>query len=127
MLVNKDVNNGGYLQFLVNNGQESYVYASQALKTIGAYKMADLIDRCQALVDEHFPSYGKSRDELRQLVANTIIDPEGRTVKDAGSVLPGAVLERILELSYEFMDYPDDVGELAERHYRQLIEGDKLG
>jgi hypothetical protein len=48
-----DVNNGGYLQFLTNWGKESYVYASQALKKMGAHKMADIVDRCQALVDEH--------------------------------------------------------------------------
>jgi hypothetical protein len=47
-----DVNNGAYLQFLSNGGRESYVYASQALKKIGARKMAELIDRCQILVDD---------------------------------------------------------------------------
>jgi hypothetical protein len=47
---------GGYLQFLVNGGRESYVYASQALKKIGAHTMAEIFDRCQALVEEHFPT-----------------------------------------------------------------------
>src|SRR3712207_7391542 len=56
-----------YLQFLVNNGREAYVYASRALKAIGAAKMADLIDRCQALVDEHVAAGGKSPDELTEL------------------------------------------------------------
>src|SRR5207245_11456193 len=60
-----DVNNGAYLQFLSNWGRESYVYASQALKKIGARKMAAIIDRCQALVDEHFTSEGASHDQTQ--------------------------------------------------------------
>lgn len=124
MLVNREVNNGGYLQFLSNNGREAYDYASRALRKIGAHTMADIIDRCQALVDEHFPSEGKSPDELGQLLPNPVIDLEGRVVKNAGSVLPEPVLRRISDLSYEFMDYPDDVWPLAESHYRSLIERD---
>jgi hypothetical protein len=127
MLVNRDVNNGAYLQFLANNGRETYVYASRALRTIGAHSMADIIDRCQALVDEHFPSDGKSSEELSQLLPNPIIDCKGRRIKDAGSVLPEPIVRRIYELSYEFMDYYDNVDELADRHYRTLIEGDDLG
>ena len=87
--------------------------------------MADIIDRCQALVDEHFPSEGKSHDELRQLLPNRVIDLQRGEVKGTGSVLPESVLRRVSELSYEFMDYPDDVGPLAESHYRSLIEGDQ--
>jgi hypothetical protein len=124
LLVNKDVNNGAYLQFLANNGREMYVYASRALKKIGAHKMADLIDRCQALVDEHFPTEGKSRNELRQLLPNVIIGHDGSSVKEPGSVLPEPVLQQILELSYEFMDYPDKVGELADSYFRPLIGSD---
>lgn len=125
MLVNREVNNGGYLQFLSNHGRETYVYASRALRNIGANTMADIIDRCQALVDEHYPSEGKSPDELTQILPNRIIGRDGRTVKDAGSVLPESVWKRVSELSYDFMNYPDDVAELAEKHFRQLLESDK--
>src|SRR5262245_14584248 len=59
-----DVNNGGYLQFLANWGREAYIYASQALNKIGAHKMAAIVDRCQALVDEHCISEAASRQEL---------------------------------------------------------------
>lgn len=124
MLVNREVNNGGYLQFLSNHGREMYVLASRVLKKIGANKMADIIDRCQALVDEHFPSEGKSHDELNQIIPNQIIGRDGRTIKDSGSVLPDSILNRVRELSYEFMDYPDDVADLAERHFRPLIDSD---
>jgi hypothetical protein len=125
MLVNREVNNGGYLQFLANHGREAYEYASRALRAIGARRMAEIIDCCQALVDEHFPSEGRSSDELRQLLPNEVIGRDGRTVKEAGSVLPESVLARVSELSYEFMDYPDDVGDLAQAHYGPIIEGDK--
>jgi hypothetical protein len=125
--VTRDVNNGGYLQFLVNGGRESYVYARQALRKIGAQTMAEIIDRCQALVDEHFPSEGKSHEELSVLLPNVILDRQGRVLKEAGSVLPEPVLRRILGLSYEFMDYPDDVGDLAQSYYGPLVEGDPGG
>src|SRR5947207_1202680 len=102
-----DVNNGAYLQFVVNWGRESYVYASEAIKKIGALKMSDRVDRCQALVDEHFITEGKSFAESAQLLTNRLIDTKGDTIKGAGSVLPKAVTGRIAELSYEFMAYPD--------------------
>ena len=34
MLVNREVNNGGYLQLLANHGREAYEYASRALRAI---------------------------------------------------------------------------------------------
>jgi hypothetical protein len=58
-----DVNNGAYLQFLENWGRESYVYASQALKKIGAARIAEIVDQCQALVDEHVDGEGRSRND----------------------------------------------------------------
>jgi hypothetical protein len=124
MLVNREVNNGGYLQFLANHGREVYEYASRALRAISARRMAEIIDSCQALVDEHFPSEGRSSDELQQLLPNEVIGPDGQTVKEAGSVLPEWALARVSELSYEFMAYPDDVGDLAQAHYGPIIERD---
>jgi Domain of unknown function (DUF4375) len=106
MLVNREVNNGAYLQFLGNHGREMYVWARRALSAIGAKHMADIIDCCQALVDAHLTAEGQSYEELDDL-------------------LPEPAYERVLELSYEFMGYPDDVGDLAESHYRDLIESDE--
>jgi hypothetical protein len=117
-----DVNNGGYLPFLCNWGREGYVYASRALKRIGADRMAEIIDRCQSLVDEHFDSEGKTRDELGRLMPNPVIGLNGQIIKEAGSVLPKAVLERIYEFSYEFMDDLDDVAALGLQHYAPHIE-----
>jgi hypothetical protein len=120
-----DVNNGAYLQFLVNWGRGNYVYASRALKKIGALKMAAIIDQCQALVDEHFDCEGKSRDQLGALTPEKVINVDtNKVVKAAGSILPEPVTARILELSYEFMDYPDDVATLGLSYYRSHLEGD---
>src|SRR5262249_24681955 len=90
--VDQEINNGGYVQFLANHGRSTYDYASQALKAIGAHRMTEIIDGCQALVDEHFSSEGRPRHELSQLLPNPLIGRDGRTVKEAGSVLPEAVL-----------------------------------
>jgi len=125
MLVNREVNNGGYLQFFANHGREAYEYASRALKVIEARRMAEIVDACQALIDEHSPNTGQSPGERAQLLPNRIIGRDGQTVKEPGSVLPDAVLQRLSELSYEFMDYPEDVGDLAQAHYAPLIEGDR--
>jgi hypothetical protein len=116
-----DIFNGAYLQFLANWGRESYVYASQALKKIGAHQKADIVDRCQTLVDEHFDCEGKSADELRCLVPNAVLGSDGKSIKEAGSVLPEPVVARIYDLSYEFMNHPEDVEQLAIRYYRSRL------
>lgn len=124
MLVDREVNNGAYLQFFANHGRTAYVYASRALKAIGARRMAELIDTCQSLIDEHSPGAGASSQDRAALLPNRIIGPDGREVKGSGSVLPGSVLRRVSELSREFMGYPDDLGDLAQAHYGPLVAAD---
>jgi hypothetical protein len=125
MLINREINNGGYLQFFANHGREAYEYASRAFKVIGACRMAEIVDACQALIDEHSPNAGRSSQERAALLPNQIIGRDGQTVKESGSVLPDSALERVSELSYEFMGYPEDVGPLAQAHYGPLIEDDR--
>jgi hypothetical protein len=117
-----DVNNGAYLQFLSNWGRESYVYASEALKKIGALKMAEVIDRCQALVDEHFNTEDASHEQMRSLMPIAVIGRDGELIKEAGSILPDSVVDRIYELSYEFMNYPDDIAKLGLEHYGPYLK-----
>jgi hypothetical protein len=120
-----DVNNGAYLQFLMNWGRECYVVATRALKKIGAYRMAQIVDTCQALVDEHFSCEGKSPHEMLAIAGpGRIIGPDGKDIEKPPQALPEPVMERILELSYEFMDYPDDLPGLGLRYYGELIEKD---
>ena len=119
-----DVNNGAYLQFLTNWGRESYAYAGQALRRIGAHKMAEIVDCCQALVDEHFDPDAHSDEAYINLMPNMALDREGNVIKEAGSILPDAVVKRIYDLSYQFMDYPDDIAALGLIYYRQFIPGE---
>src|SRR5438093_7005794 len=81
-------------------------------------------DRCHSLVDEHFDCEGKSGAELQVLLPNAVIDCEGETAKSPGSVLPEGVVARIYELSYEFMDYADNIEELGMGYYRAHYPSD---
>lgn len=123
--LSNQIMNGGYLQFFSNFGREYYEYASRALKAIGAHRTAEVVDACQALVDEHAPNGGRTADDRRGLMPNEVIGRDGRTIKKAGSVLPASVVQRIRELSYGFISFPDDYGELAQAFYGPLIEADK--
>ncbi len=62
--------------------------------------------------------------ELRLLLPNEIIDREGRSIKQPGSVLPDSVLARISEWSYDYMDMPDDLGPLAESYFRPYLQAE---
>jgi hypothetical protein len=118
-----DVNNGGYLQFFSAWGKQSYLYASQALIKIEARRMAEIIDRCQMIVDEHFrASSGSSNEDRRALLPNQILAADGTELKKSGSVLPNAVVDELLDLSYEFMGYPEDIAELGKQHYQCFID-----
>lgn len=119
-----EVNNGGYLQFVTNWDRDTYACALQGLQAIGAHRMAKLIAECQAIVDEHFDWDAGTAEQRHCLMPNKIIDTQGRVVKEAGSVLPENVLSRIYDLSYQFMDYPEDLATLGLRHYRSNIERD---
>ena len=85
--------------------------------------MAKILDRCQALVEQHFPTEGKSQDELIVLMINEIHGPKGKILKEAGSVLPESVIDEIYDLSYKFMEDPDDYFGLAQFYFEPLIEG----
>jgi hypothetical protein len=122
--VEADVNNGGYLQFFTWWGRESYDYAVQALTKIGACRMADVVRQCQALVDEYFISEGTTIEQRESLMPNRVIVRDGQTLKSEGSILPASVVDRIYQLSYEFMEYPDDVAGLGLEYYREKIEGE---
>ncbi len=113
--------NGGYLQFLINEGRESYVFASQALKKIGAPRLAEMIDRCQSLIDEHFECDGASRRQMQDLMPNRIIDRAGNLIKEKGSSLPDSVIAELYDLSYKFMDHLDKISELGLRYYQPFI------
>jgi hypothetical protein len=53
-----------------------------------------------------------------------VIGRDGELIKEAGSILPNEVVDRVTELSYEFMDYPEDLPRLGMNHYRHNIDRD---
>ena len=89
--------------------------------------MARIIDRCQALVDEHFNSEGASPEQMQNLMPNAVIGRDGELIKEAGSILPESVVARIYELSYEFMNYPEDLARLGLKYYQPHLQGDGPG
>lgn len=121
-----DVNNGGYLQFLMNWGYESYVYASAGLKRIGAERMAQIIDQCQALVDEHHDTADTGPGEVGRLHPMRVLQRDGRIREYDDEKLPDSIVQRVLELSYEFMDYPEDLASLGLKHYSTRVTADSL-
>jgi hypothetical protein len=122
LLLDQEVNNGGYLQFLANCGREASEYAVRALRAIAAARTAALVEECQTLVDRHTPTRGRLAGWLGWLLPNAVIGRDGRQLKAPGSALPARVLERIYELSYEYMGYQDDIGSLAQAHYGPLLD-----
>jgi hypothetical protein len=70
---------------------------------------------------------GASEAQERLMPNRHVIDRHGKLIKKPGSVLPHDIVERIYELSYEFMKYPDDLARLGLSYYRSYIEGDDPG
>ncbi|MBX9624815.1 MAG: DUF4375 domain-containing protein [Gemmataceae bacterium] len=123
-LISRGVPNGGYLQFYANNGRAVAALARRALTLIGAHRMAEIAGHCQAVIDEHAPDGWDGDDDRFRLMPNEVLGRDGTVLEEAGSPLPESVMGRLRELSYEFMDYPDDVGDQAEAYYRPLIDRD---
>jgi hypothetical protein len=122
-----DVHNGADLQFLSNWGHESYRYASQALKKIGARRMAAIIDRCQSLVDKHLDARNATAEQLQAPMPNKVAGMNGEVLKEESSILPEAVLDEIYGLSYEFMDYPESISELGLTYYASVLGAEMPG
>ena len=116
-----DVNNGGYLQFFTNWGADSYRYGLAALRKIGAKQMAMIIEDCHATLSAAVDIDNLNADDLNALMPNPMIGPDGQTIKEAGSTLPDSALNQIYDLSYRFMDYPEDLPELGLSYYKSFV------
>jgi hypothetical protein len=122
--VEADVNNGGYLQFINNWGPDSLEHALAGLQKIGAQKMASLIEECHRLVEMYVDPTLPKDERFRDLMPNPVIDPNGTITIPPPSPIPDAVLEKIDALSYEFMNYPDDIAALGLRYYEPKVLAD---
>lgn len=119
-----DVNNGTYLQFIENWNADSYDYAVQGLRKIGADKMARITEKCHKLVLDNTDPTLPETERFRCLMSNPIINSDGSVTEPPPSPLPENIVQRICDLSYQFMDYPDDVGGLGAAYYGPLVEND---
>jgi hypothetical protein len=83
--------------------------------------MATILKRCQSLVESNLPA-GFTPDQLKSLMPNPVIGDDGEIVKEAGSILNENVIQEINDLSYKFMEYPDDVESLGLKCYRPFVK-----
>jgi len=101
-----DVNNGGFDQYYFNGAGDQAFFAPEALRAIGAYRMASIVERANAIFGPDGPSRKRTpRQSQRSLAA-----PD-----DA----PGPWDE----LDREFYDYPDDLYALLTRFIRAGAAG----
>ena len=118
-----DVNNGGYLQFFVNWGASTNAYAIVALQKIGATKMHKLISESYATLSNATDTDRLTPAQMLSLMPNPMIGKDGGMIKEAGSPLPPLVLEKLDDLSYQFMGYPEDLPELGLAYYQPFLDG----
>lgn len=94
-----DINNGGFMQFLCNWGDETCQLALQALRKIGAVRMLDVLSSMRGLIDRFEAS------------------PEVVQLNDIYGAMTEAEQERMEELDHAFWDYPDPLARLGLRWY----------
>ena len=104
-----DVNNGTYLQFIGNWDVLTYEYALRCLRNIGAKKMARIIEKCHKLVLKHTVSTLPDAKRFKGLMSNPVMNLDGSITTPEPSPLPQNVTQKIYDLSYRVMDYPDDI------------------
>lgn len=94
-----DVNNGGFLQFFCNWGEENCLTAIRGLENIGANNMLRIVQQMYALV----MPYGQGEAEVSLGDLPVLITEEDN--------------DQLYELDQAFWDYPDPLPELVVRHY----------
>lgn len=96
-----DVNNGGFDQYYFNGSGDQSPWAPEALRTIGAYKMADIVARANSVFGPDGPSHNRS---ARQAQLFLVAPPDKPGPWEA--------------LDEEFFAYPDDISMLMEAFLR---------
>ena len=94
-----DVNNGGFLQFFCNWGEDNCLTAIRALDVIGASEMQRIVQQMYALV----VPYGQTDVQVPLSDLPVLITEEDH--------------DQLYELDQAFWDYPDPLPELVVRHY----------
>ena len=92
-----EVNNGGFDQLFYNSTGDNTAETIQALETIGAFAMADILKRAAA----KFPGGTPPKDRFARQEILLQISPNA---------------EAFEELDGEFYGYPDDLADLLAKH-----------
>ena len=94
-----DINNGGFMQFLCNWGDETCQLALQALSKIGAVHMLDVLSRMRGLIDRFAAA------------------PEVIQLDDIYGAMTDAEQAQLEALDHAFWEYPDPLARLGLRWY----------
>ena len=95
-----EVNNGGFDQFFYNSTGDDTAETIQALETIGASRMADIVKRAAS----KFPGNMPPKDRFARQDVLLQVSPDG---------------DGFEELDGEFYGYPDDLAELLQKYASQ--------
>jgi len=99
-----EVNNGGFDQFFLNSAGDLAFYAPEALRSIGANRMAALAEEANSV----FGPGGPPRDwETRRAQVRQFSDE---------------VQERLDRLGSQFYEYPDDIRKLLQAYLEKAPE-----
>ncbi|EHK63641.1 DMP19 family protein [Achromobacter arsenitoxydans] len=94
-----DINNGGFMQFLCNWGDQTCQLALQALRKIGAAHMLEILSRMRGLIDRFEAS------------------PEVVQLNDIYGAMTEEEQQEMEELDHAFWEYPDSLSRLGLRWY----------
>ena len=97
--VEAEVNNGGFDQYYFNGAGDQALYVPTALRGIGAHRMAEIVERANALFEKGGP-------------------PASRPQRQAALFQITAADEAAWDaLDRAFQEYPDDIGALLVKYF----------
>ena len=97
--IEAEVNNGGFDQYYFNGAGDHARFAPAALHEIGAHKMAQIVERANALFGQNGPPVDS--DEREDALFKITDDIEGAWE----------------QLDREFQAYPEDIAALLVKHF----------
>ena len=92
-----EVNNGGFHQYFYNSARDNWAEAIQALKTVGAFRMADIVERAVG----RFPGGMPPKERFARQDMLLRHPPDSKAFYD---------------LEDEFYDYPDNLADLLQKY-----------
>ncbi|AKQ68227.1 hypothetical protein A176_005139 [Myxococcus hansupus] len=100
-----DINNGGFMQFFCNWGEEICELAIEALGRVGAHGVQQCLKDMLGVVAH----YGETEEMV--------------SLSDLPAMLTDAERDRLYALDQAFWKYPEPLGKLVVRHYTPRVTG----